>query len=371
MIRSLTTTALVGACFAAATSQAAEVTFSGTVDAGTLINFDTLADAPVYSHNVEANLTTNIKFTDAVSAQLYGAALAGAVPTVGAPGAGGRWPGFAFDGATITWIVGEDKTLVFGDVVIGKGSIGYYALKRFTSGARTQAVQGVSFSSAGFTTYVGNPDIQDDVTAFGASYMATLAEGMTLEPYADITAGLSQNLPWTAGAQFKGGFGPLALALTGSVFGGDPDSGGKHAIGYTLVAEPNLTFGDFSWATSVLYTPKAEATADGEYPSYSFPIRHGRTYAAIPTDLIVYTEPGFKINDVVSTGLAFEYLEDDLSEDKTETTLITPNLYLYPAEGTSITVYAGAAVYTYEGRTEPDETNPTTFFGGFETIFKF
>lgn len=383
MIRSLTTTALVGACFAAATSQAAEVTFSGTVDAGTLIDFNTLENAPLYSHNVEANLTTNVKFTDAVSAQLYGAALAGSVPTVGAPGAGGRWPAFAFDGVTLTWVVGEDKTLVFGDVVVGKGSIGYYALKRFTGGARTQAVQGVSFSTAGFTAYVGNPDIQDDVTAFGASYMATLSEGVTLEPFADVTTGISKNLPWTAGTQFKGAFGPLSLALTGSVFGADnmaisgiaPETDStpadtsyfdatKHAIGFSVIAEPNLTFGDFSWANTVVFAPKAEATAKGEAPEYSFPIRHGRSYAAIGEDLIVYTEPGFKFTDVVSAGFAVEYKETDLSTDKTENISYTPNLYLYPAEGASLTLYAGATTYTADNK-------DATFFGGLETVFKF
>lgn len=366
MIRSLTTTALVGACFAAATSQAAEVTFSGSVDAGTLITLDTLADAPFYDHNLEANLTADIKLSDAVSAQLYGAALAGAVPT-GVPADNGRWPGFAFDGATITWKVGEDMTLVFGDVVIGKGSIGYYALKRYTSGARTQAVQGVSLSSGGFTGYVGNPDIRQDVTAFGASYMATLSEGMTLEPFADVTTGISKELPWTAGAQFKGGFGPLALAATGSVFGADGGDG-KHAIAFASVVEPNLTFGAFTWANTLVYAPKAEANGKGEYPVYSFPIRHGRSYDAIEQDLIVYTEPGYTISDVVATGLAFEYLEDDLSEEKTETMLITPNLYLYPAEGASITLYAGAAVPTSETDGEAD---PTTFYAGMETIFKF
>lgn len=370
MIRSLTTTALVGACFAAATSQAAEVTFSGTVDAGTLIWLDTLADAPVYSHNLEANLTTNVKFTDAVSAQLYGTSLAGSVPTVGAAGGAGRWPTFNFDGATLTWVLGEDKTLVIGDVVVGKGSIGYYALKRFTAGARTQAVQGASFTTAGFTVYAGNPDISDTATVFGASYMATLSEGVTLEPFADVTTGFSKNLPWTAGAQFKGGFGPLALAATGSVFGADGGDG-KHAIAFATVVEPNLTFGDFSWANSVIFAPKAEALDSGEYPEYSFPIRHGRSYAPIGEDLIVYSEPGYKFSDVVSAGFAVEFKDTYMGEDKSENTSFTPNLYLYPAEGTSITVYAGATTYTSEGRVEADETDPTTFFGGFETIFKF
>ncbi|MCB9496768.1 MAG: hypothetical protein H6686_07790 [Fibrobacteria bacterium] len=389
MIRSLTTSALVGACFAASVANAAEVTFSGSVDAGTLVGLDTLADAPMYSHNVEANLTANIKFSDAVSAQLYGAALAGAVPTVGASGAAGRWPGFAFDGATLTWAIDEDMTLVVGDVVVGKGSIGYYALKRYTGGARTEAVQGASFTAGGLTVYAGNPDIQDDVTAIGASYMATLAEGMTLEPFADITTGISKNLPWTAGAQFKGEFGPLSLGLTGSVFGADnrkdsvlddpetdpdesmPFAATKHAIGFSVVAEPNLSFGDFSLSNAVVFAPKAEATAKGEAPEYSFPIRHGRTYDAIGEDLIVYTEPGYKFSDLVAVGFAVEYKDTDMSKDKTENTSFTPNLYLYPVEDALITVYGGGTMYTTEGRVKAGETDPMTFFAGFETVYSF
>lgn len=363
MIRSLTTTALVGACFAAATSQAAEVTFSGTVDAGTLIGFDSLENAPVYNHNLEANLTADIKLSDAVSAQLYGAALAGAVPTDPGPN-GGRWPTFNFDGATITWKVGEDKTLMFGDIVYGRGTTGYYAYKRYTTGSRTQAVQGVSFSTAGFTAYVGNPDIQQDVTAWGVDYLAPLSEELSLDVFGDITTGLSQNLPWTAGLQAKRTSEVVFAAITGTVFGADPAEGGKHAVAYATAAEVNLTLGAFTWANASIYAPKFEDSAKGEYPEYSFPIRHGRSYTKLKHDVVVYSEPGYAFNDVVASGLAFELKDLAVSEEKDEEFYVTPNLYLYPAKGASITLYFGP------GFSSADDA-PVLFAGGMETIFKF
>lgn len=381
MIRSLTTTALVGACFAGATAQAAEVTFSGSVDAGLIAPLDTLADAPKYLYNLEANLTADIKLADNVSAQLYGAAVGSEVPTGGSTvSGGGRWPKFAFDGAAITWKLDDASSIVFGDIVYQKGSIGYYALKRYSTVSRVEAIKGVNYNYGGLSVYAGANDAEDSLFNVAGGYLATLAEGQTVEPFVDVTLGYSQNLPWSLGAQYKGKFGALSLATSATVFGADAapvpltdDAGdtvgvagsAKHQIGYSIVVEPNYATDAFYVSSTFLFAPKAEAMGKGEYPIYSYPIRNGRFYNAIAEDAIVYVEPGINFaGGKAAFGLPVEWHEYDLSEDKTEKIALVPSFYLYPAAGASITLWAEMDNFT------ADDADPV-YYAGLETIFKF
>lgn len=375
MIRSLTTTALVGACIAAAPSQAAEVTFSGTVDAGMKADLNTFENSPKYLYNLEANLTADAKLSDAVSVQLYGTALTGAygVPGSFGPGvdAGGnydsRWPRFAFDGATITWKLDEASTLTFGDVVYAKGSISYYQMKRFSSVTRVAATRGIGYTNGGASFYAGANDAGDagdSIFTLGGGYMATISEGNTVEPFGTIHLGMGNgDLPWGAGLQYKGTMGALSLGASAAGYGGK-NAKDEQYVGYALLVEPTFTAGDFSLASTVVFAPKAEAIADGEWAGFAYPLRHGRSYSAWSDDFTVYVEPGVKISDVVATGLAVEYHEPDLGTEKDEAIWIIPNLYLTPAEGATITLWAEADIYT-------EDDKDMTYAAGMETIFKF
>jgi len=367
VIRSLTTTALVGACFAGTTAHATDLTFSGTVDAGYAVGLNTLENTPMSGYNLESNLGLDAKISDELSAQFYATALAGEVPglfvgsTDPSTGANKRWPALAFDGAALTWKLGEDKTLVFGDIVVAKGGIAYYILKRYSSVTRVSAVRGVSFTTGGFNVFGGADDASDSLFTVGTSYLASIDSSNTIEPAATIHFGGKDNVSWGGGAQYKGKFGAAALSASASVYGGK-NVLGDDVVGYALAIEPTYTTDAFYIAGFGYFSPTGD---DSLHTVFSYPVRQGRMYTAWAEDLTVYVEPGVNFAaGKAAFGLPIEYHEPSLDVDDNERISLVPSLYLFPAAGATITLWAEGDKFTASG-------SDIGYSAGLETVFKF
>jgi hypothetical protein len=368
VIRSLTTSALASALALSAAAQAAELTFSGAVDAGYKADLTTLENAPISQYNLEANFTVDAKLSDKVSVQLYATSLAGSVPAAFSDGVDeptgtyiGRWPGLAFDGAAITWKLDDAQTVTIGDLVYAKGSVGYYAAKRYSSVMRVAALRGASYANGGFLGFFGANDASDTLFTAGASYLFAIDSLNSIEPTATIHVGDAEDLPWSAGLQYKGKFGPAAVSASGSVYGGN-DAAGESQLGYVLLAEPSIATDAFYVSSAFLFAPKAK---DGLGDLFAYPMRHGRSYAAWGDDLTLYVEPGVNFGGgAAAAGLAVEYHEANLDKDKDEVIYFVPNLYLYPVKDMTITLWAEADMYT-------DSDKDMTYAAGLETVFKF
>ncbi|QQS03130.1 MAG: hypothetical protein IPK50_12505 [Fibrobacterota bacterium] len=368
MIRSLPTTMLSSALLLASAASAAELSASGSVDAGYKTNLDSLANSPVSGYNLEANFTLDAKLSDKVSAQVFATALTGGVGVPGEFGPGvdsagnylQRWPFFAFDGAAIVWKLSDSKTLTIGDVVSAKGSVAYYAAKRYSTVTRVAAIRGVGYSDGAFSGFFGANDASDILYTAGASYTFAIDSSSSVEPAATITVGEKSDFPWNGGVQYKGKFGAFALSASAAGYGGK-DTADKSKFGYVLVAEPSYTTEAFYLASAALFAPKAK---DGLGDLFAYPLRHGRTYKAWGDDMTFYVEPGVNFaGGAAAAGLAVEYHEPSMDADKDEYIYIIPNLYLYPVKDMTITLWAEADKYM--------EDKAMTFALGLETVFKF
>jgi hypothetical protein len=364
VIRSLTTSALAVVYVAGTAAQAAEMSFTGSVDAGYAVNLNTLENTPMSGYNLEANLGLALKMSEAVTANLYATALTGGV---GVPGDfagaedGARWPGLAYDGFDVTWTLGEGTTLAIGDVVVAKGSISYYLAKRYSTVTRVSAVRGLNFSTGGLSVYGGADDVSDSLFTVGGSYNYAMSETNSIEPAASIHVGGKDNFSWGGGLQYKAKFGEVGLAASGSVFGGK-NAMGEDAVGYAVVFEPSYTTDAFSVAAFALFAPKGK---DSTHTIFSYPVRHGRTYNPWAYDLSVYVEPGFSIpGGVAAFGLPIEFHDANLDVDENERISLVPSFYLTPASDVTITPWGQVDFYTEK------DADPT--FGlGLEVVYKF
>lgn len=368
VIRSLPTTMLSSALLFGAGVHATELTASGSVDAGYKTSLDSLENSPRSGYNLEANFTIDAKLSESVSAQVYATALTGGLgvpadfgPGVDSTGAyANRWPGFAFDGAAIIWKLGGSKVLTIGDVVSAKGSIGYYAAKRYSTVTRVAAVRGVGYSDGAFSGFFGANDAWDTLYTAGASYAFAIDSTSSVEPAATVTVGGKSDFPWNGGLQYKGKFGGFSISASAAGYGGK-DTADKSQFGYVLAAEPCYAADAFYVSSAALFAPKAK---DGLGNLFAYPVRHGRTYAAWADDMTFYVEPGVNFAaGKAAAGLAVEYHEPSMDADKDEVIYFVPNLYLYPVKDMTITIWGEADKYTAD--------KAMTFALGLETVFKF
>lgn len=365
MIRSFTSSAFAVA-FAAVSAHATDLSFSGSVDAGYMADLNTLENTPKSLYNLEANLGVDAKISDVVSVQLFATSLAGAVPGAFVPGKDstgyvGRWPAFAFDGASVTWKLGEDKTLVVGDIVVAKGGIAYYVAKRYSTVTRVSAVRGASFTAGGLNVFGGADDDADSLFTVGGSYLLGIDSLNSVEPAAIVHFGGKDDLSWGGGLQYKGKFGAAALSASASVFGGKNEAG-DDAIGYALAVEPSFATDAFYVSAFGFFSPSGD---DNTHSVFTYPVRHGRTYAAWEEDLTLYVEPGVNLpGGKAAIGLPVEYHEANLDTDDDERISLVPSFYLYPAKDVTITTWGQVDFWSESGK-------DATFSAGLETVFKF
>lgn len=356
MIRSLTTSAIAATVLSAVAAQATELTFSGSVDAGYISVFDSMTTVAKSGYNLEANLGMEAKLSDMVSAHVYGASLAGAVPTTFAPS---RWPGFAFDGADLT-IKSGANTYVVGDIVVAKGSISYYAAKRFSTVTRVSAVRGASATIGDQSIFIGADDARDSLYTLGSSRMFAFDSTSSLEASAITHFGDGDSLSWGGGFQYKAKFGSLSVSASAAGFGGK-NYKGDEVVGYVLSAEPIYTTDAYYVSGFALFAPTGD---DSTHTVFSYPVRHGRTYAPWAEDLTVYIEPGVNFAEgKAAFGLPIEYHEPNLDIKKNEKIAFVPSLYAFPVKDATITLWGEADLYTSE--------QAMTYSMGLETVFKF
>jgi hypothetical protein len=369
VIRSLTTSALAVVLVAGTTAQAAEFSFTGSVDAGYAVGLNTFENTPMSGYNLEANLGLETKISDEVSAHLYATSLTGGVGVPGDFGPGvnpdgsyaNRWPGFAFDGVDVTWKLGEDMTLVFGDIVVAKGSISYYLAKRYSAVTRVSAVRGLSFSTGGLSVFGGADDVSDSLFTVGGSYNFAIDSSSSIEPAATLHVGGKDNLSWGGGLQYKAKFGEVGLAASGAVFGGK-NSVGDDAVGYAITVEPSYTTDAFYVSGFAFFSPTGD---DSTHTIFSYPVRHGRTYNPWAEDLTIYVEPGVNFaGGKAAFGLPVEYHEYNLDVDENERIAVVPSLYLYPAKDVTITPWGEVDFYT-------EQDSDPTYALGLEVFYKF
>lgn len=320
-------------------------------------------------YNLEANLGLETKISDEVSAHLYATSLTGGVGVPGDFGPGvnpdgsyaNRWPGFAFDGVDVTWKLGEDMTLVFGDIVVAKGSISYYLAKRYSAVTRVSAVRGLSFSTGGLSVFGGADDVSDSLFTVGGSYNFAIDSSSSIEPAATLHVGGKDNLSWGGGLQYKAKFGEVGLAASGAVFGGK-NSVGDDAVGYAITVEPSYTTDAFYVSGFAFFSPTGD---DSTHTIFSYPVRHGRTYNPWAEDLTIYVEPGVNFaGGKAAFGLPVEYHEYNLDVDENERIAVVPSLYLYPAKDVTITPWGEVDFYT-------EQDSDPTYALGLEVFYKF
>jgi hypothetical protein len=225
------------------------------------------------------------------------------------------------------------------------GQLNYYAYKRpvdYGAIMPEAYLRGFGADIAGLTVYAGATDLdistepEPKVSQFGlyGAYGLALSESFSLTPKADIRLG-GPDAEWHAGieAALEGDFSLNAALGAFSEGGADPN--------FTVLVEPSLSAGQFSVAGTYY-----QALVDDE-----------ASPASIPDDLLIYIEPGISLNDVFAAGLPLEFHQLD-----TEQFWAVPTLYLYPASGAEIWLWAGGVF--------PDKGD-ASFSAGSEVIVNF
>ncbi len=320
MIRTASTLALTsmlatGAVFA----EGPEISFSGYFLSQGFTALDSDYKNPENGVLNEIDLTTSIAFGTATTVDIY-TTMDGAKDDNGE----GWWPDVVFDGITFTHAFSDDFSFVAGDLIYGAGEFGYYVYKRNYSVIQEDAVRGIGFSSMGLTVYTGQHAMNEWATY--VSYEAPTPEGIALSVYGEYEGKPGADA-MTGGAVFGFEKDAFALNVTGAGF----KSSGSD-VGFAILVEPFYDFGAFNVLASFFMEDYGDKPTNE--PLYSDDM----------SDMYVYVEPGFPINDISSFGVTLEYHDPDSDADEDENFQTWPTYYLTPTEDVTLLITAGVTV---------------------------
>jgi hypothetical protein len=355
MTRKLITSAILS--LAAVTSvAAADVSFSGTVDAD--MAADVVDGKTVFQSNHEIDLTTNVKFTDKVSLQLYTTMAVGRVP-YGAGAVENRFSPMLFDGVALTILNDNGSSLIVGDLVLTEARPSYYYYKRLSSAFSSPEYysRGVQFDMAGFTVAAGASDmptgmvdtdgdgIPDDTESKGLNtYLAYTfeKEGLKVKPFFNGLTDQS-DISYDVGVSTNVAMGDHSVKGTVAYLA-DPDMDGTT----TILVEPFLGFGAFSLAATAYYA----VLGDNATPS------------PLGEEAFYYVEPGYTISDMFAAGLPLEYHTNAKDVDD-ETIWVVPTFYVYPTTDVQWWIWGGVVIDA------ADQGNDPAYSFGSEIIASF
>jgi hypothetical protein len=290
------------------------VSFSGYLDSDVWTDF-----AGHFYTNDELDIGTSIDFSDKVSAHVYATVRGGNVPAgYGAPA--NRWGSLLFDGVDITF-ESSIGTFAVGDLVNQYGHFTYYLYKRLSMITAETFTRGLSYSIGNDmfeqSIIIGVSDLGNSIGNVNAASSFSFSETQSLGIYygisGDIMGDFKNSGSVFAGAEYNGSFGDVLgvkFDLGWTTYGGDANT-------IALLAEPTLTFGDFSTAFS--YYQFFDPDSTGTNP--------------VGDEMYMYVEPGYSFTDNFAFGLPLEIHTTDVeSFSDAGAFWVVPTFYIYPTD---------------------------------------
>ncbi len=328
-------------------SSAADISFSGMLDADVAADYDSESGELLWQSNHELDLTVGLKLTDKVTVELYATSTHGTVP-YGGGAVGDRWGVFAFDGLTLMWEK-SFGTISVGDLVYNSKSFGYYTYKRTSPTIAETFIRGIGIDASGLTAYVGSLDgvDADEKSTLAGAYLAYAIEkgSISAKPFAAFTVG-SGDVPVQAGVEYGYSAGDLSI---GGEFGLTKDA--EMDPSYLLLLEPTIEMGDISVAATMYYSITSDKKASA---------------TVIEEEYFVYVEPGTSISDELAVGLPVEY-HGGVKDADSESIWVVPTVYLYPAKDLEWWIWGGAVI----GTGDAVKDNDIALSFGSEVIMNF
>lgn len=311
--------------------------FSGLVDADFASDFDTF-DRLAHRSGLEIDLTTHTVFSPTLYALVRTTMRDGNVPR---EGAGATWAPLAFDGAQVNWKPGAKTILMAGDLVAGAGYFQYARYKRSAAVVGEHSVRGVGLRYGSIlvhTGVAGDSSGQNQDWSVFARWTRPMNESMTWTPTFRYSAGLGKAQPFELGVSFDGSFvETIDIHAHVGMNYWDPDTD----PGSVILIEPRVTYGQYFFAGTFLYSDK------GEVPSPNAP-RLTSTWRPIE-DVLFQLEPGIALDKTFSTGLSLEYRNQSVNRGRDESVWLIPTLYVFPAQGAEWWVWGGLEKPLYSG----------------------
>ncbi len=340
-------------------STAAEIKFSGFLDADMAVGVNDKFKNLGFQSNHELDLTMDAKFSDKVSVQLYATSVTtkedptdslseviATTPAGGSP-VSNRWSGLDFDGLALTWNATTDLTLIIGDLVYNGGQLGYYFYKRpigYGAIMKEQFIRGVGLNMGGLSFYAGSSDSDNSLFKLYGSFALSLGDLGSLKPMADVTLG-GFNTDWNTGIEI--GLTPIKDLAVNGALGLRQNNGNK--LTTTVLIEPAFSMGSASLALTYFQA----FFDDAEKSNYD-----------VPEEVFVYVEPGVAANDLLAFGLPLEWHDPDLDVNTDAFFTVVPTAYIYPAENVEWWIWTQYIAFT-EGNNDP------AFAAGSEIIVSF
>lgn len=316
-------------------SQAAELSVSGLIDADVAGISNSNFDSVVFQNNHEIDLVANLKFSEMVSLDLLFTSVSGIIPAGGGSVAD-RWTTIDFDGVALNIQTANAVKFNVGDLTFTEGKLNYYLYRRTIAYAGIMSekyVRGLGIGYKGAYLAVG---ATDGVSPTGKTPMAGyLSYGFqipsfTIKPFAYMYSAQENDFNIISGISSNLKFGAHSLALgAGMLKEHDLDAT------ITLFAEPALVFGELSLAATAFYA------ITGDNPS---------TYS-LPQEAFFYVEPGYKLSQTFAIGLPIELHTGYKNVDDNVFALV-PTFYVYPAEGVQWWIWNGIAKYLDDATAE-------------------
>jgi hypothetical protein len=347
MLRKFALPLLAAAAFASAT----EVTFSGAMTADVENNLDKSWNSH-NSANQDISLTTRAAFDEKTAVELY---VTNYSTVLGADSVlrpsvvrsvednrsarfddgDSRWGSLVFDGIQFQWEFSRKAKLLVGDLTWSGGNMNYYGYRwaqEYGSIMKETYVRGIGFDLGGEgQIYLGAPDANNKAIWGFAAYSIPLSdrtdEKWSVRPMGDLVfknGGRQRRYTLGVETQYSKSTGSLDYAINaaGAMI---PNQDKKT---YTLLAEPSFNYKNFSLGASLYqaFLANDDSTAASQ--------------SDIPEERFAYIEPGFKILPKLAFGLGGEYHDPSLKLDNDEYFACTPNVYLYPSEEMSVTLWS-------------------------------
>ncbi|OIP51441.1 MAG: hypothetical protein AUK31_04330 [Fibrobacteres bacterium CG2_30_45_31] len=348
-------TTAMGLAILGTAASAAEVSFSGFLDADVAgyYNLDTTSKNLDLQANHELDLTATVKVNDKVSVDIYATSYTtgptgGTVPAQGSD-AENRWTGLTYDGFIANIQATQDLKFRFGDLCYTAGQFNYYGYKRaiaYAVGLKETGFRGLEANYKGASLAAG-ADTKSTYRVYGA-YDLVFGES-NVKPFALYSSDQAEDT-YSLRAGLDG-----TIAFSGQkikiAYGAYKDKGDE--LSHAIAVEPILSFGSVSLAATAFV-----AILDDKDP----------TIISVPEWMFFYVEPGYAFNSVFSVGLPLEYhtMTTDSDADLSEIWTV-PTAYFALGEGFTWSIWGQSS---FRIGSDIDNTDP--YFGlGSEVILSF
>ena len=345
---------LLSALSLAGTSLAADVSFSGSLEAdyGTYFDKDFVVDNRANQDlgiDMNVGLDENVSATASFSTQstynsgdsvIASSQMRSRFASTEMGDSENRWGPVNFDGITLRWQFQKEAALVFGDLSYAMGGFDYYFWRNTANYAAVledQGLRGLGVEVGdGGRLYVGASDNNDKSGVVYASYPFAMINRtdnkLVITPSFDAIKGGGRDHRFTFGTEiaYSRSYTDVNYAVRGA-WGTRPFHGDYVN---TFLVEPSLAVGNFALAGTAYFA----VLADGDSLASA--------QTAAPEERLVYAEPSYSLNKNFTLGLAGEWHDPDSEEDSDEWTTVSPTLYVYPTAGMEMVFWTGYSIYS-------------------------